>query len=89
MDVVILSLAGFAQVFLLVLNSQFARDGKVMLAFIFSWFISIAQFTFIRLVANMPDPTIAFLAAAIGSSCGVACSIVFYRWLKPRITKDK
>lgn len=86
-DLILLGVAGFFQVFLLVLNSQFARDGKVGLAFCFSWMISVAQFMFIRLIATMADPYPAFFVAALGSSLGVSASIIFYRWLKPRIMK--
>ncbi len=84
-----LALANFANVFLLVLNSQFARDGKVFLAFLISWVISVAQFMSIRLIATADDPWTMFLAMAIGSSLGVSLSIVFYRWLKPKIMKGK
>ena len=86
-DLLLLGVAGFFQVFLLVLNSQFARDGKVRLAFCFSWLISVAQFTFIRLVATIPDTYSAFFAAAIGSSIGVSLSIIFYKWLKPKLIR--
>lgn len=84
-----IALANFANVFLLVLNSQFARDGKVLLAFMMSWLISVAQFISIRLIATADDPLPMFIAMAIGSSLGVSSSIVFYRWLKPKIMKGK
>lgn len=86
---ILLAVANFANVFLLVLNSQFARDGKTLLAFLMSWLISVAQFVSIRLIANADDPLTMFLAMAIGSSIGVASSIVFYRWLKPKLNKGK
>ena len=84
---ILLAIANFANVFLLVLNSQFARDGKVFLAFMMSWLISVSQFVSIRLIAGADDPYTMFFASAIGSSLGVASSIVFYRWLKPKIMK--
>lgn len=82
---ILLAIANFANVFLLVLNSQFARDGKVFLAFMMSWLISVAQFVSIRLIAGADDPVTMFVASAIGSSLGVASSIVFYKWLKPKL----
>ena len=86
-DLILLAVAGFFQVFLLVLNSQFARDQRVLLAYCMSWFIGLAQFAFIRYAANIPDQYSAFFAAGFGCSLGVATSIVFYKWLKPLIMK--
>ena len=88
-ELIILAVAGFVSVFLLGLCSQFVRDKHIALAFICSWLISAAQFAFTRIVANTDEPTAALIAAALGSSTGIACSIIFYSWLKPRITKGK
>lgn len=88
-ELVILAVAGFVSVFLLGLCSQFVRDRRVVLAFLCSWMISIAQFVFTRLAANTDEPVAALIAAATGSSVGIACSIIFYTWLHPKITKGK
>ncbi len=80
-------IANFANVFLLVLNSQFARDGKVLLAFLMSWLISLAQVASTRAIATTDDPVNIYFCVAIGSSLGVAASVTFYKWLKPRIMR--
>lgn len=82
-------LASFANVFLLVLNSQFARDRRFVLAFCNSWLISVAAFAYTRIVANTDDLTLTFLFSGLGSSMGVVSAIMFYAWLQPKIMKGK
>lgn len=84
MDIFIIGIASFSQVFLLGLNSQFVRDQKMVRVFIVSWFISLAQFAFIRAISLTDDTTLAFLASAIGGSVGITGSVAFYKWLGKR-----
>jgi len=85
--IAILFVASFAQVFLLGLNSQFVRDQRVMMVFIVSWFISISQYTYTKIVASENSDWL-FIASAMGGSLGIVSSIYFYRWLLPKIKKD-
>ena len=79
-------LASFANVFLLVLNSQFARDGRYYLAYCNSWLISVAAFTYTRIVAGTDDILFTFLFSGFGSSAGVVSAMIFYRWLNKRLS---
>lgn len=85
----ILFLASFFQVFLLGLNSQFVRNQWVIAVFITSWFISVSQFTYTKIVAlsQGTDILFAFLSSGMGGACGIVSSIYFYRWLLPKIKK--
>lgn len=84
-----LFVASFFQVFLLGLSSQFSRNLWVRAAFINSWFISIAQFTYTRVIATI-DPSeiyLFFVFSGLGGSLGITSSIIFYKWLLPKLTK--
>jgi hypothetical protein len=84
-----LFIASFFQVFLLGIGSQFARNLWIKAAFVNSWFISISQFTYTRVIATV-DPSevyIFFVISGLGGSLGIASSIVFYKWLLPKINK--
>ena len=89
MSLVWLFLASFFQVFLLGLNSQFVRDQRVAAVFMVSWCISVAQFTYTKIVANTDNIEIAFIASAMGGSLGIVSSIYFYRWLLPKFRSSK
>ena len=82
-------LASFFQVFLLGLNSQFVRNQWVGSVFIVSWFISVAQFTYTKIVAmtSGADVFFIFCSSGIGGSLGIVSSIYFYRWLLPILNK--
>ena len=82
-------LASFANVFLLVLNSQFARDGRYVLAYCNSWFISVAAFTYTRIVAGTDEIMFTFLFSGFGSSAGVVTAMIFYKWLNIQLNKSK
>jgi hypothetical protein len=85
MELIAILIASYANVFLLVLNSQFARDRRYLLAYINSWFISGAAFAYTRIAANSGDIVYTFLFSGFGSSFGVVSSILFYKWLAPRL----
>jgi len=87
MILTLLFIASFFQVFLLGLNSQFVRNQWVSHVFIVSWFISLSQFTYTKIVAMSSgnEMIAAYLATSLGSSLGIVCSIYFYRWLSPKI----
>lgn len=81
--------ASFFQVFLLGLNSQFVRNQWVIHVFITSWFISVAQFTYTKIVAMGEGAEVLYLffASGMGGALGIVSSIFFYRWLLPKINK--
>ena len=83
-------MASFFQVFLLGLNSQFVRNQWVGSVFIVSWFISVAQFTYTKIVAMTEGAEVLyiFFASGMGGALGIVSSIFFYRWLLPKIKKD-
>lgn len=87
MLVLAIFMASFFQVFLLGLNSQFVRNQWVGSVFIVSWFISMAQFTYTKIVALTDGAEVIyiFFASGLGGSLGIVSSIFFYRWLLPKI----
>lgn len=85
LEIIAIFFAGFFNVFLLGLNSQFIRDQQVVMVFIVSWFISVAQFTQIYVIANGSSPMEMFLSSGLGSSLGIVSSIYFYRWFNPKL----
>lgn len=91
MDIIVLAIfcASFFQVFLLGLNSQFVRNQWVGSVFIVSWFISMAQFTYTKIVAMTEGAEIIFIffASGMGGALGIVSSIYFYRWLLPKLNK--
>jgi len=84
-EIIAIFFAGFFNVFLLGINSQFVRDQHYVMVFIVSWFISVAQFTQIHVIANIGDTGVAaiFFSSGLGSSLGIVSSIFFYRWFNP------
>ena len=83
-QLLLMFLASFFNVFLLGLSSQFVRDQAIALAFTISWGITAAQFIFSRVAAHSAEPWAAYLASGLGGSVGIACSILAYRWLQRR-----
>jgi len=81
--------ASFFQVFLLGLNSQFVRNQWVGSVFIVSWFISMSQFIYTKIVAMTDGAEILyiFFASGMGGALGIVSSIFFYRWLLPKLSK--
>jgi len=82
-------LASFFQVFLLGLNSQFVRNQWVVPVFIVSWFISMSQFIYTKIIAvtEVGDIIYIFLSSGMGGAMGIVTSIFFYRWLLPKFKK--
>lgn len=80
-------IASYANVFLLVLNSQFARDKRYALAYCNSWLISVAAFAYTRIVAGTDEIMLTFLFSGFGSSAGVVSAMIFYKWLSTKMTK--
>ena len=73
--------SAFSQVFLLGLNSKMLRDDKIMAGFVVSWFITLAQFSYIWAVANSNITTIPFLViSGLGGSIGITVAQYFYKW---------
>ena len=90
MMILAIFMASFFQVFLLGLNSQFVRNQWIGSVFIVSWFISVAQFTYTKIVAMTEGAEVLyiFFASGMGGALGIVSSIFFYRWLLPKIKKD-
>lgn len=84
MQLLLMFVSTFCNVFLLGLSSQFVRDQAIMKAFTISWGISASQFIFSRVAAHSTEPFAAYFASGLGGSLGIACSIVFYRRLTRR-----
>lgn len=87
MDLILLAIAQFANIFLLGLSSQFVRDQRVAMVFFISWLINASQFIYTRIVPLSQEPVLAYIASSLGASIGIVCSIYFYRWLLPKLKK--
>jgi len=83
-QLLLMFLASFFNVFLLGLSSQFVRDQAIAQPFTISWGITAAQFIFYRVAAHSAEPWAAYLASGLGGSVGIVCSILAYRWLQRR-----
>ena len=87
MELLAVMLASFFNVFLLVMNSQFARDKRYRLAFCNSWLISVAAFAFTRIVAGTDDVALTLFFSAIGGSVGVIGAMRFHTWIDDRLKR--
>lgn len=83
-ELIALFFAQFFSVFLLGLNSQIVRDQLIGAAIFLSFNISIAQFTYTRVVAGTDDVMMAFMFSAFGGAVGIATSIKCYQWIQKR-----
>lgn len=84
LQLVLLLIATFGNVFLLGLSSQFVRDQKIAQAFTISWGITWCQFSFARISATTVDADLAMFVSGWGGSLGIVASILFYRWYQAR-----
>ncbi|WP_264346168.1 hypothetical protein [Rheinheimera sp. MM224] len=80
MQLLVLFVVTFFNVFLLGLSSQIVRDQQVAKAFVISWGITLCQFVFSRVSANTTDPVLAFICSGFGGSIGIVASIYAYKW---------
>lgn len=76
-DAMLLFGVTFLNVFFLGLQSRNVAGGRYMAAIVTSFFISIANFTFIRFAAT--GSVHAFAISAAGGCLGIACAIWFYQ----------
>lgn len=84
LQLALLFIATFGNVFLLGLSSQFVRDQKIAQAFTISWGITWCQFSFARISATAVDADLALFVGGWGGSLGIVASILFYRWYQAR-----
>ena len=84
LDLIALFFAQFFSVFLLGLNSQIVRDQMVGAAIFLSFNISIATFTYTRLVSGTDDVMLSFIFSSVGGAVGIATSIKVYQWMQAR-----
>jgi hypothetical protein len=84
LQMALLFIATFGNVFLLGFSSQIVRDQKIALAFTVSWGITWCQFMFARISAHTTDADLALIVSGWGGSLGIVSSILFYRWYQAR-----
>jgi hypothetical protein len=87
LQLALLFVATFGNVFLLGLSSQFVRDQKIAQAFTISWGITWCQFLFARISATTVDADLAMFVSGWGGSIGIVASILFYRWYQARVKR--
>lgn len=85
LQVVMVFVSAYFQVFLLGLNSKLLRDDRIAAGFVVSWMITLAQFAYIWAVANSKIETVPFLIiSGLGGSIGITSAQYFYRWYDRR-----
>lgn len=83
MEYLMLFLFSFVNIFVMGFQSQIVRDQIIAIAFCNTWLLAIVQFFSTRWIVDL-DPAWGLLSFGSGSSLGIICSILFYRWFIPK-----
>lgn len=79
MDLVYLFLSQLMSILLLIVNSKLMQHNRVYLAMLNSFLITVAQYTFVSIIANSEFGVVEkILVSGVGGSCGVGLGYLVY-----------